>query len=115
MADIQSQMTIEGVASTSKDTQPRPMGTLPKAKRVVARPKSEIELLSEISAKLDRAVAVLAAQGKDRDTQAAILAAAGCDSTFLAMFFGITPGAVRNLPGWRRAKGESPNAPEDAP
>lgn len=73
------------------------------------RIRSEVEWLAEVSTKLDRVVAMLAAQGKDRDTQVAILAGAGCDSTFVATVVGMTPGAVRNLPAWRRAK------PEQAP
>ena len=104
MDEFHSQIAIPGVevlasapAAQSKRTS--------KARREIPRAKTEVELLNEISEKLDRVVAVLAAQGKDRDTQAAILAAAGCDSNFLAMFLGISSGAVRNLPGWRRAKG----------
>lgn len=72
----------------------------------VQRQKSELDLLSEISSKLDRLVAVLATQGKDRDTQVAILASAGCDSAFVGTVVGMSAGAVRKLPAWRRAQGE---------
>lgn len=68
-----------------------------------SRTKTEIELLAEISTKLDRVVAVLAAQGKDLNRQVSILASAGCDSSFIASYTGKTPGAIRNLPGWRAA------------
>lgn len=84
------------------------------AKTRAVRPRTELELLSDISAKLDRVIAVLAAQGKERDTQVAILAAAGCDSTFVGRIVNMTPGAVRNLPGWRRSQGDSASSTEDS-
>lgn len=67
-----------------------------------SRMKTDTELLSEISSKLDRVVAVLAAQGKDRATQISILAAAGCDSGFIGTVVGMSAGAVRKQIGWRR-------------
>jgi len=64
----------------------------------------EAELLTEISKKLDRVVAVLAAQGKSIDKQVQILAAAGNDSAFIGSVVGLTPGRVRQLDVWKRAK-----------
>lgn len=72
----------------------------------VLRQKTELELLSDISSKLDRLSAVFATQGKDRDVQVAILASAGCDSVFVGTFVGMSAGAVRKLPGWRHAQRE---------
>lgn len=66
-----------------------------KANRESKRARTEVELLTEISAKLDRVVAVLAAQGKDRATQIDVLSSAGCDSAFIGTLLGITAGAVR--------------------
>ena len=64
----------------------------------------EAELLTGISKKLDRVVAVLAAQGKSIDKQVQILAAAGNDSAFIGSVVGVTPGRVRQLDAWKRAK-----------
>jgi hypothetical protein len=80
-----------------------------------ARIRSEIELLAEISAKLDRVVAVVAAQGKDVDTQISLLAWAGCDSSFVGALVGMTAGAVRNRPGWRRAQEGAAAAASEEP
>jgi hypothetical protein len=76
-----------------------------KALREVKRPPTELELLAEISAKLDNMIAVLAAQGKDRDTQIDILSTAGCDSAFIGSVIGITAGAVRKYQSRRRGRG----------
>jgi hypothetical protein len=65
---------------------------------------AEAELLTEISRKLDRVVAVLAAQGKSIDKQVQVLAAAGNDSAFIGTVVGVTPGRVRQLDAWKRAK-----------
>lgn len=108
--DVPANLDAEGVSPTlrKKKAERANAGSKPRA----LRPRSELELLSEISAKLDRVIAVLAAQGKDRDTQVAILAAAGCESTFVGRIVGITPGAVRNLPGWRRSLGGAASVTE---
>lgn len=85
----------------------RPSPSRRASKPRAVRAKTELELLGEINKKLDRVVAVLAAQGRDRDTQVAILAGAGCDSAFVGRLLKMTPGAVRNLPSWRRANADS--------
>ena len=69
------------------------------------RVRSDVELLAEISSKLDRVVAVLAAQGKDRDAQIDILSGAGCDSAFIGSVVGVTAGAVRTHQSRRRGRG----------
>jgi len=81
--------------------------------RAQVRPKTEIGLLADISAKLDRVTAILAAQGKDRETQVAILAAANCDSAFIGTLVGMSAGAVRKLPAWKRSQqGQSEDGDE---
>lgn len=105
MSATQAQLTMDPLATATE----KPRTRAPGAKRggiarSTALPKTELDLLAEISTKLDRVVAVLATHGKDRDTQVAILAAARCDSSFIGMVVGLTPGAVRNLPGWRRGQ-----------
>ena len=106
MAETQTELTMDAVATTAKTPRGRAPGTNRSEKsRGPSRPKSELELLAEISTKLDRVVAVLAAQGKDRNTQVAILASANCNSDFIGTVVGLTAGAVRKLPGWRRGQG----------
>jgi hypothetical protein len=61
----------------------------------VRRVRTELEVLEDISGKLDRITAVLAAQGKERDKQIDILSAGGCDSALIGTIVGITAGAVR--------------------
>lgn len=76
-----------------------------KAIRESKRVLSDVELLTEISSKLDRVVAVLAAQGKDREAQIDILSGAGCDSAFIGSVVGLTAGAVRTHLSRRRGRG----------
>jgi hypothetical protein len=64
----------------------------------------EVELLTEISKKLDRVVALLAAQGKPIDKQVQILVAAGNDSAFIGSVVGLTSARVRQLDAWKRSK-----------
>jgi hypothetical protein len=73
----------------------------------------EAQLLAEISLKLDRVIAVLAAQGKDKDRQVEILAQAGSDSAFIGTIIGTTPGRVRQLDSWKRAKQRAEGAGDD--
>ncbi len=106
-ADTVSGTSGAGATSTARVDKSTKSVRSPRRGRVArteTRQRSEPELLAEIGSKLDRLVAVMAAQGKDRDTQVAILAAAGCDSRFIGLMLGISPGAVRNRPGWRRAQ-----------
>jgi hypothetical protein len=105
MADV---FTTNSAASADRiANSPRPGAKQRGSGRPASSARTEVELLSEISAKLDRLVAVLAAQGKDRDKQVEILAAADCDSAFVATLVSMSPGAVRKLPGWRRARGDN--------
>src|SRR5450759_763788 len=67
----------------------------PRATKRVRRQHTELELLEQISSKLDHITAVLAAQGKERDKQIDILSAGGCDSALIGTIVGITAGAVR--------------------
>lgn len=78
-------------------------------------PRSESELLSEISRKLDRVIAVLAAQGKDREAQIDILSAAGCESAFIGTVVGMSAGAIRTYRSRRRPRtiGEDQSPPID--
>jgi len=72
-------------------------------KKPAVRTKTELELLANINAKLDRAIAVIAAgQMKNRDQQVTILAAAGCDSSFIGAFVDLAPGRVRQLDAWKK-------------
>lgn len=86
-------------------TQPNPRG-----RASTPRTRTEMELLAEISGKLDRVVAVLATQGKPRDKQMEILTAAGCESGFIGTLVGMTPSAVRTWQSRRRKAGEAPEA-----
>ena len=73
-------------------------------KKQAAAPRTELQLLADIDAKLDRIVAVLAAgQAKDRDQQVKILAAAGCDSAFVGAFVNLAASRVRQLDSWRQS------------
>lgn len=115
MSDSETQITID--AALPADT-PTPQPPANHARKKAARGawvKSEIELLAEVSAKLDLVVAVLAAHGKDIKDQILILATAGCDSHFIGTVVGKTSGAVRNYAEWRQAKGESANSSEERP
>lgn len=67
----------------------------PATPKKVRRVRTELEVLEDISGKLDRITAVLAAQGKERDKQIDILSAGGCDSALIGTIVGITAGAVR--------------------
>lgn len=67
----------------------------PASPKTVRRVRTELEVLEDISGKLDRITAVLAAQGKERDKQIDILSAGGCDSALIGTIVGITAGAVR--------------------
>jgi hypothetical protein len=93
------------------------LGSKPRRATRQAQPKTELQLLADISAKFDRLMAVMAAQGKDRDTQVAILASANCDSGFVGTLIGMSPGAVRKLPAWKRAqeRESGPDEQEDSP
>lgn len=55
---------------------------------------SEIELLTEISIKLDYVIALLASQGKERDDQIKILVAQGFSNSIVAKLLGIPKGTV---------------------
>ena len=99
------------------DRQPREVAEPPRARgkrsRDVKRSRTEVELLTEISAKLDRVIAVLAAQGKDRGAQIDIMSAAECDSNFIGTVVGMTPGAVRKHQS--RSRGRGMIADDEAP
>ncbi len=82
-----------------------------KVSREIKRARTDVELLAEITSKLDRVVSVLAAQGKDRDTQIDILSGAGCDSAFIGTVVGLTAGAVRTYQS--RKRGRDPSADKD--
>lgn len=112
--EVTADVETDGAALGDQRPRSRIARTSGAAKTRLARPRSELDLLADISAKLDRVIAVLAAQGKDRDSQAEILGAAGCDSTFVSRIVGISPGAVRNLPGWRRSHGDGDSDAEDS-
>lgn len=86
-----------------------------RSRNTTPRGRTESELLSEISAKLDRVVAVLAAQGKSRDMQIDILTAAGCDSSFIGTVVGMTGGAVRKYQSRRRRTGQTAGESDTAP
>jgi len=58
-------------------------------------PPSELDLLQEISQKLDQVIGLLAIQGKDRNAQLATLYALGYDSGQIAAIVGMSPGNVR--------------------
>lgn len=83
---------------------PTPSTSRAARSRKTERTPSELEVLSQISEKLDRVVAVLAAQGRDKEKQIDILAAAGCDSAFIGMIVGMNSGSVRMALSRRRAK-----------
>ena len=55
----------------------------------------EVQLLLEISEKLDRLIGVVAIQGKDQDTQIGILADLGLDAPAIGSLVGISANAVR--------------------
>lgn len=101
MPDAQTSIEVVQPAEVRREVS---SGTVRTAKKKqAAPPRTELQLLGDISAKLDRVVAVLAAgQAKDRDQQVEILAAAGCDSTFIGGFVNLAPGRVRQLEAWRK-------------
>ena len=69
----------------------------------MAKEKTEKELLTEISKKLDKIVAVLTIQNiNDRDEKIAILKKFGLESPEIALLFGLTDRAVRYTKGWKR-------------
>jgi hypothetical protein len=99
MSDAQTSIELVQPVAVTRES-PRARGRSGKKKHV-AGPRSEIQLLGAIDAKLDRIVAVLAAgQARDRDQQVRILAAADCDSTFVGAFVNLAPGRVRQLDAW---------------
>ena len=53
--------------------------------------KSERELLSEISEKLDRLIGLFAVQGKTEDEQIAVLRGMGFDWKFIGGIIGLKP------------------------
>ncbi len=63
-------------------------------------PKTERDLLEEISRKLDRLIALQAIQGKDLDTQIDILTRVGLTSSEIGPLLGQHPDSVRR----RRSK-----------
>lgn len=104
MSDAEAQLPINN--EVFQTPHPSRSTSTPKKKAVRSiRAKSEVELLQDISTKLNRVIAVLAAQGKDVKEQILILASAGCDSNFIGAVVGKTGGAVRNYPEWRQATG----------
>lgn len=56
--------------------------------------KPEIELLTEISTKLDYLVALMASQGKERNDQIKILVGQGYSNSMVAKLLGIPKGTV---------------------
>lgn len=64
----------------------------------------EVQLLGEISTKLDRVIAVLAVQGKEKEKQIDILSSAGCDSNFIGVVVGMTGASVRKFQSRQRGK-----------
>lgn len=56
--------------------------------------KSDVELLSEISSKLDYLIALMATQGKERDDQVKILVGQGFSNSIIAKLLGIPKGTV---------------------
>lgn len=56
--------------------------------------KSDIELLTEISTKLDYIIALMATQGKERDDQINILVGQGFPNSMVAKLLGIPKGTV---------------------
>ncbi len=63
--------------------------------------KSELALLEEIGAKLDRLIALAAIQGKGQDEQIQILRGLGFDSRFVGALVGMKPDAVRQRKSWK--------------
>lgn len=58
--------------------------------------KTEIELLEEISTKLDRLMGVIAIQGKDTQTQARILRSIGLTLKDASTLLGIPEGTLKS-------------------
>lgn len=61
---------------------------------VIKKVKSDIELLTEISTKLDYLVALMATQGKERDDQIKILVGQGFSNGIVSKLLGIPKGTV---------------------
>lgn len=61
---------------------------------VKTKEKSDVELLSEISTKLDYLIALMATQGKERDDQIKILVGQGFSNSMVAKLLGIPKGTV---------------------
>lgn len=55
---------------------------------------NEIDILSEISKKLDRLIALTAIDGKERDNQISILSSLGYTNVEISIFTGIPKGTV---------------------
>jgi hypothetical protein len=107
-----AEVEVELVSMPDKPMPARTSNPVAKKKQAI-RVRTELELLAEISGKLDRLVAVLAAgQLKDRDQQVEVLALAGCDSRFIGSFVDLAPSRVRNLDGWRKAHVQPADVPQ---
>lgn len=65
--------------------------------------KSEIELLEEISNKIDRLIGIIAIQGKDEDVQIRILKRLGFTSKETGDLTGLTDATVRKRQSWNEA------------
>lgn len=59
--------------------------------------KSDTDLLSEISQKLDQLIAVIAIQGKEKNDQIKILASLGLSNSNIANLIGIPKGTVDRI------------------
>jgi hypothetical protein len=64
-------------------------------KPIEKKEKTERDLLSEVSEKLDKVIALLAINGKEQDEQIAILRSFGHDWTFIGTIIGLKPDAAR--------------------
>ena len=67
--------------------------------------KTELEVLAEISDKLDRLIAVTAIQGRDEEDQIRILYELGYDSFKIGPLVGLSPDVVRKRKGKLKLRG----------